>query len=186
MKYKIALLLSFFFYENCDAHNPNEAFFKIKETQNTVEISAEFPWTLRCSLLMFSPKLRTAKSQQEFEAVFVEYIKKNLILTDKDGKKMLFRSFKELKNDGHSHGNSYLLTFEGKNVTEISNTIMFEISDKQINYHTIEKKGNSFETNPKQPSLVLNSKTKFSYWYFLILPPLIFYYFYLRTQNRKP
>lgn len=175
MKYKIALLLSVFFYGYCEAHNPNEAFYKIKQAEKNIEIEAEFPWTLRSSLLLFSPKLRTAKSQQEFEAVFVEYIKKNLILTDKDGKKMLFRSFKELKTDGHSHGNTYLLIFEGKNLAEIKNTIMFDISDKQTNYHTLltQKSNKQMETTPKQPSFELETAKSFSFWwYFLMLIPI--------------
>ena len=140
-------------------------------------------------MIAFSPNLKSAQSQQKLEAVFVEYIKNNLILIDKDGNNMPFKSFKEIKNDGHSHGNIYLLIFEGKNLSEIKNTIMFDISDDQKNYHSLmnQKSNLQMETSPKQQVLSLKMLIRFSYWwFFLILIPLSYVLFkYLNKGNEN-
>ncbi len=140
------------------AHNPHECFFDIKIDKQSCTITAEFPWTLRNALLNFDPVLKNAQQPQAFEQAFEKYISSHLILKDTHGKALVFKGYKALENNVHSHQNEYVLTYEGGDVNQVTNTIMFEMSDKQSNYHSVLIDGTekNFETFIGQDSFMID------------------------------
>lgn len=188
MKYLIIIVLSMTVVVNSFAHDPHEAFFSINQTQDTVKIKAQFPWTLRNALIQFSPTLVDATSSRDFELAFMEYVKKNIILIDSLGAAMPFAYFEALENNGHSHESNYLLVFLGNGMGNITNSMMFDLSDKQINYHYLRTEGTDreFQTSPKHPTFALReaSNTWFSYWYLCLFIPVGFYFF-IRMKRRR-
>ncbi len=140
------------------AHSPHECFFDINIEKNGCSIKAEFPWTLRNALLAYEPALKNAQIPLAFEQAFEKYISSHLILKDKDGKALVFMGFRALESSGHSHQNEYELEYEGSDVKQVTNTIMFEMSDKQSNYHSIMVNGTkrTFETYKGQDSFMVD------------------------------
>lgn len=153
------------------AHEVNKAYFNFTVKDHLVEVEAEFPWTMRNALLNFNPKLENSSNKQDFEDSFTEYIRQNLILKSSNGSNLELISFKELERKGHGHQNNYLIVFEGQNLFEITNTIMFNLYNNQVNFNSI-KTGSServFETTKGSKYFTLNKEQHSSYWYLLIL-----------------
>ena len=134
------------------AHEPNEAFFIFNLGENLITVEAELPWSMRNALIDYNPKLKTSNNKQDFENSFVDYIRDNLILKDKNGLVLEFEKFEELNNDGHSHQNNYLLTFKSNKLEKVTNTIMFNTYTKQVNYNTITWIGKKFKTSKNKNS----------------------------------
>ncbi len=175
-----AVLIFYFFclFSNFGfAHEPNEAFFTYIQKENTVEVMAELPWSMRNALMKFNPSLESSTSKKDFENTFNEYINKNLILKGKNGNLLQFLKFKELESIGHSHQNNYLIIFNGTDLFDITNTFMFNLYDNQINYNqvTIDNKKTSFKTEKKSKQFYLNKRSDKNYWYLLILIAPIIY-----------
>lgn len=149
------------------AHNPHECFFDIKIEKQNFTITAEFPWTLRNALIQQTPALKNAKSNIDFEIAFEQYLMANLILKNNNGQQLPFKGFKTLDNSGHSHQNSYVLQYEGSDVKYITNTIMFDISDKQVNYHSLVVDGQqkTFETYVGHNSFMIDDIHDNDNWY---------------------
>ena len=152
-------------------HESNEAFFIIVQKQNTIEIQAEFPWTMRSALIEFNPELKEASNKEEFEKTFVDYIKYNLILNNEVGEKLEFKEYKELDNNGHSHQNNYLLIFNGASFNQITNTIMLNVFEHQVNYHILKMNDEkvNFVTKQGQAQYELPKKNSFNYWWGFVL-----------------
>ncbi|MFK5856550.1 MAG: hypothetical protein QM503_10495 [Bacteroidota bacterium] len=167
------------------AHETNEAFFNIIEKENTIEIQAEFPWTMRNALIAFNPSLENSTDKKDFENTFVEYLKANLILKDKNGDILKYQNYQELENNGHSHQNNYLIIFRGSDLFEITNTIMFNVYENQVNYNTITVNSNkiTFKTKKGLTHFTLK-KNDTKYWYFSFLFIPIIYIAY-RYSNKK-
>lgn len=180
------LLVAFLFTNITLAHEVNEAFFNLVIKENTVDVEAEFPWTMRNALLEFNPSLDNSINQKDFEDTFVEYIKNNLILKDDNGKVLTFLGFTEMSDLGHSHQNNYVLRFEGNNLFEVTNTMMFNIFDNQINYTTtrVNSEEQTFKTNNKTLAFKLAKQKPYPYLYlFILLAPLLI--FIIRFQHLK-
>lgn len=162
------------------AHETNEAFFKISEKENTIEVQAEFPWTMRNALMAFNPSLENSTNKKDFENTFIEYIKTNLILKDKNGNLLKYKEYKELETNGHSHQNNYLIIFKGNNLSEITNTVMFNIYGNQVNYNTITVNSiqKIFKTKKGFTHFKLIESKDTKYWYLLFILLLIAYIFY--------
>ena len=177
MRYLLFLCFTCVFSIFGYAHKTNEAFFKITQKENTVEIEAAFPWTMRNALIAFNPYLENSTDKKDFENTFTDYIKENLILTDKNGDTLKHQAYKALKNSGHSHQNNYLILFKGSHLIGITNTIMFDIYDSQVNYHTItiNSKQQTFKTKKGRTHFGLAESKKTNYWYlFLLLLPVVY------------
>jgi hypothetical protein len=188
MKHIIIVCFVFFYSSSFLAHETNQAFFLITQKENTIEIEAEFPWTMRNALIAYNPSLEKTASKKDFNNTFIEYIKANLILKNKSGENLEFRSYKELENNGHSHQNSYLLVFSGSNLIEVTNTIMFNIYENQVNYNKLTINSKTYKTSGKSVSFNVNHKQASDNWYLLILilPILFFgYKFYQKTTGSK-
>lgn len=189
VKYCLLLVVSIFLSGKNYAHDPHEAFFSISQTKDTVKIKAQFPWTLRNALIQFSPDLSNAKSSQDFERAFVEYVKKNIIITDITGETMPFIHFEAIESSGHSHESNYLLFFYGQDISKIRNSLMFNHSDRQTNYHSLSTQNNknvAFQTSPKHPIFVMHEASSFSFSYgYLCLFIALGVYYLCRIKNRK-
>jgi hypothetical protein len=170
------------------AHESNEAFFNIVQKQNTIEIQAEFPWTMRGALIAFNPELKAASNKEAFEKTFVEYMKFNLIFTNELGERLDYSGYREMDNNGHSHQNNYLLIFNGNRFSQVTNTTMFNIYDNQVNYHTLIKNDEeyTFVTNQGQPSFELPKHDSMNYWWvFMLIFPVYFLIsrFLIKSKN---
>ena len=169
------------------AHETNEAFFTIIQKENTIEIKAEFPWTMRNALTAFNPSLKKSTNKDDFENTFVEYIKANLLLKDRNGNILKYQAYQELENNDHSHQNNYLIIFKGSDLFEITNTIMFNVYDNQVNYNTItiNSKQETFKTKSGLTHFELSESmnTKNRYYFFLFIP--IIYIVYRWFVNKK-
>lgn len=169
MKYIFLMLIQFVFIPKILAHEHNEAFFKFALVDNILQVEAEFPWTMRNALINFDPKLENFTSKQDFEKVFFNYIKENLILKNKEGIQLELTGFEELDNDSHSHQNNYILYFKGTSLVEVTNTIMFNIHKNQENYHTITWKNETFKTNANSKSFKISQEKRSNLQVFLWL-----------------
>lgn len=140
------------------AHSPHECFFDINIENKGCTIKAEFPWTLRNALLAYEPGLKNAQTPLDFEQAFEKYISAHLILKDSGGKALVFKGFEALESSGHSHQNEYTLRYAGGNVHQVTNTIMFEMSKKQSNYHSLRVDGaeKTFETYWGKDSFIID------------------------------
>lgn len=186
MRYLLIFILLTSFNICGHAHETNEAFFTIIQKKKTIEITAEFPWTMRNALIQFNPSLEKSTKKKDFEYTFVNYIKANLILKDKRGNLIKYVEYRELENTGHSHQNNYLLIFKGNGLKEITNTIMFDVYETQVNYNTITIDSNrkTIQTHKEQISFVLDTDEQVRYWYlFLLLMPIA--YIGYRFGNKK-
>jgi hypothetical protein len=164
------LLLVISCFQNMSlAHSPHECYFDIKMEKQSCTITAEFPWTLRNALLALDPTLKNAQAPQAFKQTFEKYISSHLILKDKEGKMLIFKGFRALESSGHSHQNEYVLEYEGGNIHQVTNTIMFEMSDKQSNYHSIMIDGTkrTFETYKGQDSFIIDNLSTNNTPYFI-------------------
>lgn len=167
------------------AHEANEAFFKISQRDSVIEIEATFPWSMRNALLTFNPSLETATNKRDFENTFIAYIKAKFILKDRNGVVLHYKEYKELENDGHSHQNRYLIMFIGIDLQEVTNTILFNVYENQVNYHTItiNTEQETFKTYKAVPSFRLGKEIITSSWYlwFLLVP--VCYIIYRMKDN---
>lgn len=166
------------------AHETNEAFFIITQKENTIEVEAEFPWTMRNALIAYNSSLEDEASKTDFENTFNEYIKENLILKNKFGKVLRFQNYQELKNNGHSHQNSYLLVFEGDNLNEVTNTVMFNVYENQVNYNRVTINSKTYITSKSSISFTINNDSQLYIYYLLIFSITILILVYRFYQKK--
>ncbi len=157
------------------SHNPYEAFFKIEEKKETVIVHAEFPWTLRNALIAFEPELLKSTDSNDYKTVFKEYLKTNLVLIDENDNKMKFISFEKKENHGHGHQNNYIIKFKGSNLQKIENSLLFNISNKQLNHHLLQVNNNEIliKTSNSKSYFKLFKKAKFNIWLLIIPLPFL-------------
>ncbi|MFK5974074.1 MAG: hypothetical protein QM485_12455 [Flavobacteriaceae bacterium] len=158
------------------AHEADEAFFKLTQKEATVEIEAEFPWSLRNALIAFDPSLATAKDKSAFENAFIAYLKANLILKNKDGRAFEFVAFTEIRNNGRSRQNTYVIAYKGSDLQSVYNTLLFNINAEQKNYHSllIGSKQQAFVTTKEQEYFEWAAATAFNYWWFVLILPVVY------------
>jgi hypothetical protein len=118
--------------------------------------------------LEFKPELENAKTKEEFLNALEEYVKLNLILTKENGETYKITELQEIENSGHSHQNNFVFSFSGTGLSTIKNTMMFDYSDKQVNFHVLEKheKEVKFETSKNNPDFVIetHSSMRYTFW----------------------
>ncbi len=177
----LTIFLSFLFSLNSFSHKANEAFFTIKTGKGTIEIEAEFPWSIRQALLDFDSTLYHSKLKSDFENTFFNYVKLNLILTDCEGRKIQLYQITEVENKAHSHQNNFLFLYKGKNLLTVENTIMFSLHKNQTNY--IFWQNHSYQTNAKKKWIQLPiKKTTQYYWLLLCFIPL---FFFIKIKSKR-
>ena len=188
MKLKILILLMSSNLFNSYAHDSKEAFFTIEKKEGVIHFNAEFPWSIRNALLTFKPELENLDDEIEFDNAFYEYLNSSVILKDENQKILKLTSVKEVLSHGHSHQTNYTLIFEEGNLTEVTNTLMFNINKNQNNYHilTSEKGEIKFVTNQENPKFLLNSTTEKGFNYYWLFLPVILLAGFLVYNKSSP
>lgn len=138
MKY-IFLLAGIIYCLSAEAHDPDRAFFDIREEASGVTVLAEFPWTLRNALISYDSALKKATVKTQFQEVFLSYCREKIVLTDTKGKEFELLSVSEVQNhSGHSHGQLFELKFSGPGkLAKIRNTAMHDHLNTQENSHRL-------------------------------------------------
>ncbi|WP_179320436.1 DUF6702 family protein [Winogradskyella helgolandensis] len=145
------------------AHDANKAFFTIQQKEAMVEVTAEFPWSIRNALIDASPELENAKSQNDFDTAFFEYVQNNFQIRN-NGSSLKLLSVNDASHKGHSHQTNFVFLFQGTEFDDIKNTMMFNIYKDQENFHDVLFKNghlkfitslglNSFEIVPSSSDL---------------------------------
>lgn len=147
MKHFLLLALMFVGLKS-RAHDANKAYFNLSIEQNQIMVDAEFPWTIRNALLSYDPQLEFQSDQHTFNNRFKDYVTENFKIEDNSGEPLNLLQVEILQKDGHSHQVNYQFIFEKGLVKKISNSLMFNLQNNQINVHTITINGESiiFET----------------------------------------
>lgn len=143
-------------------HEPNEAYFVIKNSGSSIEVEAEFPWTIRNALLQYDKSLENATTKQAFEKVLFSYVKENLVFFDRDDNSLKLLSIKELPRVGHSHGSRFLIVYQEGEYQKIKNELMFDLYDNQQNHHefiTSENITKNYSTTKNNPTFELKVKS---------------------------
>ena len=82
----------------------------------------------------------------------------------------------------------YLITFLGSNLFEVTNTIMFNVNENQVNHNTIaiDSFKNTFKTTNQSKSFsVYKNKRGVNLWYLLFLYVPISYCLFYRYFAKK-
>lgn len=186
MKYSITLCIAFLSCWLLTAHEPNVAFFKFIETDTSVEVHAEFPWTLRNALLKFNPDLELATSREEFEQTLFSYIKTHLVLVNESGEPLQLLQMRQAQNKQHSHQNNFVFIFQGTGLKEVTNSIMFDLNENQSNYNTIETltSKTTYKTTITNTGFILEKGHSFNYLYVFVLAIPIAWIVWKKTSRK--
>ena len=141
------------------AHDSTRAFFTIPENgrYGRVQVQAEFPWIIRTALSAYDTTLNTNKSRDAFDKALFNYAKANLIMKDAEGKALPLIKAYEVEEGGHGHQNNFIFEYRGNGVNQITNTMLFNVSEQQLNYHNIitDYQDVAFETTPFKPAFII-------------------------------
>lgn len=178
-KRNLYFCISLLFSSYLLAHKPNEAFFTITTNSDYTEIVAELPWSVRNDLILFNPDLEKSNNDQDFVIAFEKYIQQKLILRNQSGKQMQLISVREENHNGHSHQNNFRIRYQGSELLEIKNTILFTSYKDQKNYHflNLENQKLTYITDSDSSSITFD-ETKYTesvcskYW--ITIPLLLF------------
>ena len=157
---------------NTFAHDAKVAFFTYSSLGKSLVVDAEFPWSIRNALLTFRPEIETSKDKTDFEKAMFDYVAENLIIKDANYKTIKLLNVFLTENFGHSHQVSFQFIYESNSIFEVTNTLLFNQSNKQINHNTIQLDGaeKSFSTTVNHPDFKVDQASyKFFYWSVLIL-----------------
>ncbi|GAA4111784.1 hypothetical protein GCM10022393_09680 [Aquimarina addita] len=152
------------------AHDADKAYFNIITEKKTTIIQAEFSWSIRNALINYDYSFKNAKTEEDINLIFFNYIQDKLKLFNAEGKVLPLLKVILTKNPDHSHSTNYTLIFEGTDVVKISNLILLEHLQSQQNYHTYSNpkgKETKFITNIQSPVFNLEIKKNST--------PLIYY-----------
>lgn len=147
------------------------------EKDTFIVVDAEFPWSLRNAVFMFDTMLSNTSSLQDIQNSLFRYIEQNLVLRDRKGEKLALLQVADQK--GQSHHEEYQLTFENKPISSIRNTLLFNFSEKQKNFHVLDINGEKkeFVLTPTSPEIIFEAKNTFKYlFYFFGCLVLVFGY----------
>lgn len=144
------------------AHSAKEAYFNIYRSEQSIDVYAEFPWTIRNALLTFKPELDQTKDNRIFEDAFFAYVKQNFKVLDENSTPLELLEIKKNKVDGHSHQTNYIFRFKKGQLKQISNTLMFNINKEQINHHIIYPKTDvsNYMSSFNKPSFIVQEENK--------------------------
>jgi hypothetical protein len=141
---KSALVLGLLISINCAfSHSPNEVSFSIYEKDTSILVETEFPWSLRNAVFIADSSLNDSSSYKEIKTSLFNYVNQNFVIIDVNGKQIKLLKLIDLKNQGH-HEN-YQFVFEKKEIGKIKNTLLFNFSSKQKNFHLFQLNGKKLE-----------------------------------------
>ena len=184
MRQVLIILGLIFLLNQILAHSPNEVSFSIYEKDTFILVDAEFPWSLRNAVFMFDSTLNKESTFQDIQNSLFLYIQVNLILTDEAGEKLELLKVTDQK--GQSHHEEYQITFEKRPIQKIRNTLLFNFSSKQKNFHLLEINGGKteFVLTKDKPEIAFKSEKPFKYLFYFF-GVLIVIFGYLLYQKSK-
>ena len=177
-----SIVISLFFISFwCYGHDPNTVSYTLTPTEETTEIVASFPWTIRNALIDFRPQLKEAKTKLDFEKAFFDYTKQHLVLVNIEGEKMKLLKIKPIENQTHTHGNDFKLIYEGTQVKKITNTLLFNTQHEHRNIHFVNNE--RLVTTKNNPDIYLKTDTKTtSFLWLLCIPFGIVFFLIVKYQ----
>ena len=144
------------------AHSAKEAYFNIYKSEQSIDVYAEFPWTIRNALLTFKPELDQIKDDGIFEDAFFTYVEQNFKVLDENSTPLKLLEIKKNKVNGHAHQTNYIFRFKKGQLKQISNTLMFNINKEQVNHHILYPKTDVSEyiSSFIKPSFLVQEKSQ--------------------------
>ena len=124
----ILVIICMFYSFLGHAHDPDKAYFKIKETEGNIVVLAEFPWSIR--KVIDNVKTTDVATSQDLQVKLHKYIAKHLVLEKKNGDLLPILNIEQLKikkEEHHSTAN-YKITFKGNQLHRFTNTLMCDLS----------------------------------------------------------
>ena len=160
---RIALFLVLIGFLNCAySHSPNEVSFSIYEKDTFILVDTEFPWSIRNAVFIADSTLSDSSSFDEIKNSLFHYVNQNFVMTDVKGKQIKLLKLVDLKNKGH-HEN-YQFVFENKEIGKIKNSLLFNFSKKQKNYHVLQigNERKEFVLSKEDPEVEIKEPSSFS------------------------
>jgi uncharacterized protein YehS (DUF1456 family) len=117
-----------------EAHEVKESHFVLKKLDGHWVVQGDFPWILRNALIKFDPTVEKAMDQKIIDAALFSYVQSNLILKNQRGESIPLVRIEPTENPEHSHQIRYDFHFEGGDLAEITNTLMINVNEDQVNY----------------------------------------------------
>lgn len=149
--------------QSIHAHDADKAYFEISFQNDNTIIKAELPWTIRNALLAYDTNYVKAKTFEETNAIFFNYVKENIKLFDSDGNYLELIKAELNTKKGHNHATNYILTYKGTAVEKIKNTFLFDLNSTQENYHYYYTEKDTIAdiiTDTHSPTAIIKSKPK--------------------------
>ena len=152
---------------NLLSHSPNEAHFSIYEDELNLLVDAEFPWTISKAVFLYDSSLNLNPSHENIHESLLSYVKENFIILNLSGDTIELKEVVNLQNQGHHE--KYQFIFQKGEVSLLRNTLMFNFSDKQKNYHTftLEDLRKEFQLDKLHPEFLIQEKKPVSFVPFL-------------------
>lgn len=159
---------------NTFSHSPNEVSFSIYKKDTFILVDTEFPWAIRNAVFMADSLLNDSSTKEEINNSLFTYVKHNFVLKDIGGEPIKLLKLVDTKNEGH-HEN-YQFVFEKKEIGEIKNTLLFNFSKKQKNFHVLNLEGEKiqFVLTPDSPEKVIKKKQFPIKYLFVVFLGIIF------------
>lgn len=150
------------------SHSPNEVSFSIYKEDTFILVDAEFPWSLRNAVFMYDSTLNNQSTFQDIQNSLFRYIEANLII--KAENEEILKLLKVTDKKGKSHHEEYQLVFEKKTIKSIRNTLLFNFSSKQKNFHVLDvnEQKTEFVLTKDNPEITFEAESSISYLWFLL------------------
>ena len=184
MRNSLLIFSLLFLINDAFSHSPSEVSFSIYEGDTFILVDAQFPWALRNAVFMFDSTLNKQSTFKEIKESLFIYISQNLVLLDENNDRI--KLLKVIDKKGNSHHEEYQLVFENKPASSIRNSLLFNFSNKQKNFHLVKLNGEQHEFFLTKEHPVFEFKTENSkgYLYLIIgIITLIFAVVFLRKAK---
>ncbi|MEO9853723.1 MAG: hypothetical protein ABJH72_18765 [Reichenbachiella sp.] len=179
-------------------HETNKASFEVVESDFSIMVKADFPWTIRNALFDASPELKEKSDKEEFENALFSYFSQNLQLYDVAGNELELLDYEPMPRSGHDHGAQYSLYYKkhGKPLAQIKNTCMFERNEDHENQHMVHslagtysifltsKEADTYEIAEMEAHLLSNPEPYVYFLIFLIISGSLVYAVAWKRLNR--
>lgn len=154
-------LIFILFHPSVAAHNPRESYCLVNIQDGDLYLRLDFSWSIQEAIQLANPQVEKNVDKEAFWELLVAYIKANLEVS-MDGKKVDFTSIKEVPQ---AHGHSLILVLKYTRLPlekiEFKNTLLFNYSSRQRNFHRFSWEGQKAEwhiTSQEAPSFIISKK----------------------------
>jgi len=170
----IAALILFLVPPTMWAHSPSETHTNMHMDGHNLIVQLELPWSVANAVKKDYPEIGDNLSDELFWDFTVKYIRNNFEIS-RNGKAISINKIKQLQGS-HSHSGTIVLHYpiQTTDQLEVRNTIMFNLTESQKNYHKISLTDQSevrFVTSPKRAvfALAANEDSSWSYAFVVLI-----------------